>query len=858
MKASIQTKLLILCIVLALITTNILSFSYYSLSKREAERQSRERIQIAFEIMFDDFVQQEQFYARQFREFMAQESSLEWALFSYKNKPSELSSTLFIVSYLAPFAQKMRDFSGVVGARQLALYAWNGRLLTLYRQQEVDEAADTVGTDIVGTYVMTKDGAPSFLPITQEFSLLGASEIPEAPLPPDTAPAYDGDLPTAPVIAPFRQDGELGMRVEMPVYRDDELIGALASDILYTQSMFERYAALSNTDINLFVGDQISLGTLPAQDAARLSKAGERPLCADLRDAPAQVAITTLAVGESDYYHSSCDLSSTEGERLGTLSVNLSQAREHAHVQAMRWTVLLVSLAVLVAAVLLSFLASRPAIHTINNLVRVMGAAAGGDLRPSAIAAAQDEFGMLARSLNQMITQLRAISQQVQQSSAGVNRAADTVFQEMNGLMNDVQEQTAGVEHTISAVETIKTFIETVARNTAELLTTSAHILSSIQETRASVRDVSASTGALTTNLHLISAAIDQVKQSAAQMSGDTGALEEIARQTASEIRQIEDALAAVSQYAEANQDSAQKTMDAVTVGQQSVEASVQGMLELKEVAVNTAGIIQEVNAWGAEVSSILDIVDEITGQTELLSLNASIISAQAGEHGRGFAVVASEIKELADRTRNSTKEIATLVHALQKKTAEGVSNTEDGIRRAEDGVQRANAAKEALTTILEQASQASRRAADTADMIQQTAGSSQAIGGSMTQVTDMVSHIRRAIEEENVEIDQVVSAVENISGMAEQVNRASLEQQQSADQIAAGMEGATERFSDISDQTATLRDEANQILDAMRTIERISAAIRQNAAAISGDTVEGLVKHSAALQDVVRVFKVS
>ena len=100
--------------------------------------------------------------------------------------------------------------------------------------------------------------------------------------------------------------------------------------------------------------------------------------------------------------------------------------------------------------------------------------------------------------------------------------------------------------------------------------------------------------------------------------------------------------------------------MNAAARGQASVEASIRGIAELKTVVGNTAQIIQEVNLWGEQVSSILGIVDDITEQTSLLSLNASIISAQAGVHGRGFAVVANEIKELAVRTKNSTREIGT------------------------------------------------------------------------------------------------------------------------------------------------------------------------------------------------------
>jgi len=369
---------------------------------------------------------------------------------------------------------------------------------------------------------------------------------------------------------------------------------------------------------------------------------------------------------------------------------------------------------------------------------------------------------------------------------------------------------------------------------------------------------VTTSTGSLTTNLHLISSAVDQVSQSVKEIAENTEHLEKVARQTETEIQHIDHSLRDVSANADQAQHLAKETMEAALSGQTSVDASLQSMTELKGVVANTAQIIREVNSWGEQVSSILDIVDEITEQTSLLALNASIISAQAGVHGRGFAVVADEIKSLATRTKASTKEINTLVHKLQTKTEEGVNNTVEGLSKADQSMQLAHAVKKALTTILESATRSSTRAADTAQVIQQTAASSQAISTQMNTVTGMVSNIRMAIQGEERDIEQVGAAAENISGMSEQVNRASLEQRSAAREIERGMENVTEKFNAVSEQTETLRQNSDQIVAAMRTIESTTEQILQNATNISGDTVKNLVQQSEVLQKIVNVFKVS
>lgn len=860
MTFSLKTKLLVMCILLVLLTTASISISYYGLTKQDKHRESQQRIQIGFDIIFDDYQSRITDYTTKVKDFLQKNAFMfGWSLEQYMQDNAKLGSPQFIASDMARMATALEELGYLLSANRLMLYASDDRLISAYLQDDSQRLA--------GVYARSSTGSDTYLPVSapsqlMTMILLGDQNVPDKPLPPDIPALYSySEIPDSLRVEPFSDGRRLGIRFTVPTLYEENIFGVLVGDIFYTPEMISRYAALSKTDINIFAGTRLGVGTLDIQQELKPEQLAAFSSCPDMLTEKSVMRIASIAFdeqNEQEYYQGQCAFRNSNNEEVGAITVSLSQFVERQEIRKILTSVLTISGIVVCLAFVLSLFFSQSTLRAIQNIVSVIGYAAEGDLRNTAVAATRDEIEMLANKLNQMIEQLRTISGRVQEAASAVNGTADTILRQMDGLVLHMKEQSAHVDATTESVEHITRFIQTVSQNMLALLDTSELVLSSIQQTHSSVEEVTASTKTLVVNLQLIVSSIDQVSSSVKQISDSVGQLEDIARQSETEVQHIDNSFQDVSQNARQAQQLAQETMDAALHGQTSVEDSIQGMAELKIVVADTAEIIQEVNTWGAQVSSILDIVDEITEQTSLLALNASIISAQAGSHGRGFAVVADEIKNLAIRTKSSTKEIGSLVHQLQMKTEEGVKNTEKGLLKADQGVQLANAVKEALETILDSATRSSTRAGDTAQVVQQTAESSQIIRSSMTRVTEMVSHIRQAIQEQEQDMDKVVAAVENISGMAEQVNRASVEQRKTADQIMSSMEDADQKFRSLSSQTTTLQQNSAQIMGAIRMIESTTKQTLESATSISGDTVKSLVQQSEMLQKLVSIFKIS
>lgn len=204
-----------------------------------------------------------------------------------------------------------------------------------------------------------------------------------------------------------------------------------------------------------------------------------------------------------------------------------------------------------------------------------------------------------------------------------------------------------------------------------------------------------------------INRATEQVTSATSVAQGTSARLLSAAETQSEQIMQTTDAVTdmtrsilQVSSNAAQASEVAQRSLVAANEGSQAVQNTISGMNEIRTQIQETSKRIKRLGESSQEISEIVELISDITEQTNILALNAAIQAASAGEAGRGFTVVAEEVQRLAERSSEATKQISAIVKTIQTDTHGAVAAMEKSTEGVVEGARVADAAGQALTEI--------------------------------------------------------------------------------------------------------------------------------------------------------------
>jgi len=254
--------------------------------------------------------------------------------------------------------------------------------------------------------------------------------------------------------------------------------------------------------------------------------------------------------------------------------------------------------------------------------------------------------------------------------------------------------------------------------------------------------------------------------------------------ETSASIDQMVTSIQRVADTAKVLLDIANRSREEVVVGIQTMEKTTDGLNRTNKAIQSSAEIINVLGHRADDIGRIIEVIDDLAEQTNLLALNAAIEAARAGEHGLGFAVVADEVRKLAEKSTQSTKEIADLIQSIQREARQAVENMDRSTRIVEEGLSLGNDLGTALHKISNVVTEVYKFSQEIgAATNEQSVGSAQ-IAKATGRLTEITQEINSAVEEQASGAQAVVRAMDKMRELVQQSASSSTELSAAAEQM--------------------------------------------------------------------------
>ncbi|NIK79485.1 methyl-accepting chemotaxis protein [Paenibacillus castaneae] len=318
-----------------------------------------------------------------------------------------------------------------------------------------------------------------------------------------------------------------------------------------------------------------------------------------------------------------------------------------------------------------------------------------------------------------------------------------------------------------------------------------AQVSTAFNEMIASLRQL---TSSIRTTSDEVAGSASHMQQSAEQTSRATEevteAIQEVASGSETQLQSFQECQRAMTEMtigiqriAESTSSVSELAADTTALaseGETVIDQTLQQMQTIEANVVATVSTLHELKEQSDHISNILALIGDVATQTNLLALNASIEAARAGEHGKGFAVVAHEIRKLAERSKESSEQIGTILHSIGAHTSTAVASMEQSVDAARVGSTISRQAGESFRTIVTSIRDVSSQVQEVSVASEQMSAGSEQIAASLDELetitanaTGNLQRVAAASEEQLASMQEVASSSEQMRSLAESLNEA-------------------------------------------------------------------------------------
>ncbi|HYA44502.1 MAG TPA: methyl-accepting chemotaxis protein, partial [Acidimicrobiales bacterium] len=438
-------------------------------------------------------------------------------------------------------------------------------------------------------------------------------------------------------------------------------------------------------------------------------------------------------------------------------------------------------------------LVTRFVLHPIDDMSAVARKVSDCDLTARANKPSEDELGTLAESLNRIGENLAATLSRVQNVTGGVGVVIERISKTGAAVSSGVGTVSARVLDTSASMGDMIASLKGIADNVEVLAQSAEESSSSILEMAATNDEVAENIQGLAASVEETTAAIEEMTYSIKEVAKNIEELSATTEETSSSMNEMDVSISQVETNANETAKLSEQAQRDAEMGAEALSRTLAGIDKIKGSSREAAGVIEALGKKIAAIGNILNVIDDVAEQTNLLALNAAILAAQSGEHGKGFAVVADEIKDLAERTGASTKEIADLIRAVQDSSKQAVASMDRGVRNVEEGVRLGQEAETALKKIQESSQKSTQMVKAIARATIEQARGSKQVTVAINRIAETVQQIATATAEQARGSEQIMKSAEKMKAITKHVERSSQEQARGSKQITRAIESISE-----------------------------------------------------------------
>ena len=532
------------------------------------------------------------------------------------------------------------------------------------------------------------------------------------------------------------------------------------------------------------------------------------------------------------------------GDTLGGLELVVPIESEMSAAMAYIWRSIGYGFAVVLAMAFVGLAFIRRVItEPVLDVVDKTKQLASGDLTVMASVRSNDEIGDLAAQTNEVVTNLHKMIKDIRLVSNEAFDISSTVKDMSKIVLDGSNKQGASIDSIVLSMEEVNTLITDIAKATDVLA-------GSVEKSSGSVLGLGASVNEMVDNTESLFASVDETARSTKDMSSSIKEISENIENLSSAIMQVSSSMAEINariKEVETNAAEGNRFADDVIrdarVGMDSVESTIGGMIKIKETTREGADSINNLRERIQEIGHILDVIRDVAEETNILAINAAIIAAQSGEYGKSFTVVATEIKDLAERTTTSAKEVSEIIHAVEIESGRAGAAMERGVDSVEEGVRLAVEAGEGLKKIVASAKRSTTSVREIARASAEQAKGSRHVVEATEKVAEMTKRIVNSVQEQARGSELINKASERMSEIAYKVKRSTQSQVKAKEQITMTMDDVSRMVMHIN---KAIGEQSRNIVSVLESIVSVKN--------VSVENIEKAVETKKAAGEMVRL----